>query len=256
MRLKIMAVTLLATLLTMLLCGVPNASILGPHPVWAIAIAKGVQISTEVIQLTSIGGRIPVEIKNVTIQPSGPIDVLTFNVKNNTNKIINAVTVEVMVKGEYRGKSFISKFYMIRNQVIHPDISEIIHQKSIAPDEEISFDPEPLETYIGIVVKGISLKIDFVDFADKTSLGPNEKGSIYIYKVREGAARYKAWLVKQYESKDKATGSLMTLLRETSLPPELDLRGQEIVGAKLYRKHLIMAIVQHGDQEAIKYIKR
>ncbi|MCI0338943.1 MAG: hypothetical protein L0226_15320 [Acidobacteria bacterium] len=93
-------VLMVGILLAALLCEDLTAAILRSPPRRATAIATGVQISPEVIQLASIGGRVPVEIQNVRVQ---------------------------------------------------------------------------------------SKKIDLAVFTDNTSRGPNVKGSIYIYKVREGA---------------------------------------------------------------------
>jgi hypothetical protein len=238
-----------------LLIGLFADAIVESRPMLASSIGREALIPSEAVQLAPVGGKVPVGIQNVNIQANGPISEISFNVKNNTDKTINAIAVEVMVKVEHRGKPSTSKFYLTRDQMIHPDISEIARQKTIPPDGVISFGPEPLETYAFIAVKGVSLRIDFVDFSDKTSLGPNQKGSIYIQPVREGATRYKAWLVYQHRIKGATTDSFVSFLAQTSMPPpELDLRGQEVEGAMLYLKHLRLAIEQYGGKEASKYI--
>lgn len=214
-------------------------------------------VSIEVIQLPPVDGVVPVEIQKEMINNTASLDELTFVVKNNTKKAIDAISVAVTVKAETNGKDCSSTAaYMTVNQLIHPDIRAIHHQKPFGPGEDAPFGPEPLQVATGTIFKGISLKIDYVDFEDKTSLGPNIRGLLHINSPRVGAAKYKDWLVTAYSNGGRSLNSLLTLLKQRELPQDLILPNNEKPGAKLYRRHLLMAYEEHGAAEVEKYLVR
>jgi hypothetical protein len=254
MRLKISV----GILLTALLCvTVFTAAALRLRNNETATSSKGAgEIQIEVVQLPAVNDVVPVEIRGETIINNAPYDELKFVVKNNTNSAIDAITVAVTSRAETRGREFSSTAYMSVDRLIHPDIREIHHQKTIGPGGESSFGPEPLELVNGTTLKGITLKIDYVDFEDKTSLGPNVQGSVLINKMREGAAKYKGWLVQVYFKSGRSLNAVIPLLKERTLPKELNLAGGERPGAQLYRKHFLMAYERHGSEEIEKYLNR
>ncbi|MCI0336902.1 MAG: hypothetical protein L0226_04955 [Acidobacteria bacterium] len=214
----------------------------------------------EAIQLPSVNGIVPVEIRNQKITHNTPQGELQFTVKNNTNKPLIAAVIANEVTYLVGGQELKGLSYRTRNLLIHPDISEIHNQKPIAPGGEMIFKPEPIE-FVGangkiVPVKKITLSLDYVDFEDNTSLGPNKHGLYSVIKVREGAVKYREWLVKQFAESGKSENALLSLLRESGLPAELNLpKDHQITGARLYRRHLLSAYDHHGFIAIEKFLR-
>jgi hypothetical protein len=222
--------------------------------------AKGAhQPQLQVVQLPATRGTIPVAIQGAKflVNPDHGSSEAAFVVQNNTAKNIDAICVAVTVKIEDNGIETSSTNYITRNSLIHPDIREMHHQAPLAAGQEWSFATEPLDTEAGAVLKGIILQIDYVDFEDKTGLGPNAYGSKIVTKVRTGAAKYKAWLVTKYEENGRSVTALMPLLdRSQALPVSIDFGDYERTGAQHYKNHLLKAYKNHGIAELEKYLKR
>ncbi len=261
MRLKVIVGTLLAALL----CGALTAAVLKSRRSEPIALAKGMgqQAEVEVVQLPSVNGVIPVEIRNQKITHDTLQGELQFTVKNNASKPLTAAVVAIEFTYLVIGSRIEEKAltYRTRNMLIHPDIREIHNQKPIQSGEEMIFGPEPIE-FVGapqdklVPLKKITLSLDYVDFEDKSSLGLNRHGLYSVIKVRRGAARYKEWLVKQFMANGRSENALVSILRTPDLPSELNLpKDHEITGARLYRRHLLHAYDHYGFSAIEKYLK-
>ncbi len=225
----------------------------------AVAIRSKSDIQLEVIQLPADKGIIPVAIQGERISTNPVEDTreAVFAVKNNTSKNINAISVAVTVKFEDNGKESSSTHYLTRNSLVHLDIRKIHHQSPLAPEQEWSFGTEALDPEAPAVLRAITLQIDYLEFDDKTWLGPDKFGSNFITSVRAGAAKYKAWLQKKYAENGRSVNALLPFLaRGEALPAEINLSGHEKVGARHYKSHLLLAYQQHGIEEVQKYLSR
>ena len=106
------------------------------------------------------------------------------------------------------------------------------------------------------VVKGIEIKIDYVEFDDKTHLGSDEKGSKAITELRRGAVGYKNWLVEKYISNNKSIENVAQFLENDKPLPEA-LRNSskyEQYGAKTYRNRLREIYLKQGVAQIEKYL--
>lgn len=225
--------------------------------------AKGPgRVKLEVVQLPTEEGVIPVAIQGERLlaDPETGMKKAVFVVKNNTSKSIDAVCVAVTGRIDRNGTETSSTGYLTMNSLVHPDIREIHHQRPLGPREEWSFETDPLETEdteAGAVLRGITLQIDYVDFEDRTELGPNKYGSSIVTKARTGAAKYKAWLQKKYAENGRSVSALVPLLeRDQALPVDIELGDHERTGARLYQSYLLKAFQRHGAAEMEKYLNR
>jgi hypothetical protein len=219
--------------------------------------AGGVEL--KVLQLPEDRGSIPVAIvgEKISVNPANGETEAVFAVKNNTGKNIDAITVAVTTRVENNTGQYSPTGYITRNSLIHPDIRDMHHESPLTPGNEWSLGTQPFETEAGDVLRGVTLQIDYVDFEDKTELGPNKIGSEVVTKFRSGAAKYKAWLVGKYEENGMSVNAVLPLLdRGQALPAELDLVDHERSGARLYRDHLLKAYRRHGIGEVEKYLNR
>lgn len=222
--------------------------------------AKGPgQVQLEVIQLPTDGGTIPVAIQEekISVNPDTGMMEALFLVRNNTSKNIDAISVAVSGNVDRNGQHYSSTGYLTRNSLVHPDLREIHHQTSLGPGQEWSFTTEPLDPEAGEVLRGIVLQIDYVDFEDKTWLGPNKYGSNIVTKARTGAAKYKEWLKRKYVENGRSVKALLPLLdRGQPLPSEIDLGDHERTGARSYQIHVLKAYRHGGPAEVEKYLNR
>lgn len=257
MRLKILAVLFFTVLLS---AAAFTASDLKSHNKKPATQAKEPsKVQLEVIQLPTDGRIIPVAIQReaISVNPADGTREAVFVMKNNTDKNVDAISIAVTVKIDRSGKESSATHYLTRNSLIHPDIREMHHQGPLAPGQEWSFGTEALDPEAPAVLRGVTLEVDYLDFADKTWLGLNKFGSNNVAKVRTGAAKYKAWLQKKYAENGRSASALLPWLdRSQPLPAEINLGDYERTGARHYQNHILMAYRQHGDAEVEKYLTR
>ena len=208
-------------------------------------------------QIRLENGLIPVEVKCRDVQLTAPdtYETVPCIIKNNTEKNIRAVAAEFIVTTEYQGKQTQDSSYLTLETLLHPDLALQHKHNPIAPGAERALEPSPA-SYEGSLIKGIEVRMDYVEFEDGTTIGPNKKGSILIGFSREGAAKYKEWLKKKYLESGKSADAIASLLMVKDLPNELDLTDpNQRTGAKQYRNHIREVYAAHGATELRKYFQ-
>ena len=97
-----------------------------------------------------------------------------------------------------------------------------------------------------------------MEFEDKTSTGPDTNGSKMINSMRDGAARYKAWLVQQYKQNKMEEKTLTPMLENSDIPKELNFNGDPdlIEGARLYRRVMRSVYNIQGAAELRLYLNK
>ena len=173
--------------------------------------------------------------------------------KNNTQKSITAANIIYTTVLEEAGQETKDS----RNQMLltnfHPDFYD--KEKNIVPGGSNNVRPRGVFTYHNAVIKGIEAYIDYVEFEDGTSMGPDVEGSKLIKDFRAGAVKYKGWLAKEAKQK-----SIDTLVQ--SAPSDEELQKSEIglnnatqkEGARRYGIALRKLYKQRGPTEAQKYL--
>jgi hypothetical protein len=209
-----------------------------------------------VSQLPVENGIIPVEIQREKVHLLAPnqIEDVYCTVVNNTNKGITAVTVAYAVEIVQNGKESTAPDYLTFDTIVHPDIQAIHGAKPVAPGSfrvvengGTTFDPSA-------EVKGIQLSIDYVQFEDGTSIGPNKQGERIIASMRNGAAKYKAWLKDQYDKNSKSASAILPLLGADKLPADIQYDNTfQRQGAMIYRIHLRQHF-EHADVSRVEQI--
>lgn len=220
---------------------------------------ENARIPIIVNQLSSDNGVIPVELQCTTSTPTTLNDdpKLTCDIKNNTTKPISAISIAYSIIFQRNGVEFSDSGFLTRDALIHPDFYESSAQKFIPPSgRQIITRGEAIQ-HEDASPKRIEANIDYVEFEDKTSLGPNVKGSNLITLIREGAAKYKEWLKQKYMESNESTDSIAPLLQDTSsLPEELKLNDTMLaVGAEAYRKNARDLYRRGGKAELEKLVK-
>jgi hypothetical protein len=222
----------------------------------AVAAAPAQLPELEVIQLREVDGKIPVEIVNAKIEESSPHPTFSFSVRNNTTRPMNAVVVKmgIIYYGTATGGGARSTLTTFVDRALHPDIQDAWGRTPIAPGGEQTFPSDLFRHGSGITsVTSITLSVDYADFADGTSVGPNQYGTIWITGARRGAAKYKQWLKDNH--KDKSKAEVESLLMSASPPAEIGFEGGgEEFGAQIYMSNMERAFKMKGI-DVTKYLR-
>jgi hypothetical protein len=209
-------------------------------------------------QLPQEKGVIPVELKcgNAELSTPDTLEKISCSIKNNTNKDVSAVSLNVSVVIETGGKLSVDSNFLTFETFLHPDFRQERSRNLLSPGEESPVRDGP-STYYNSTIKGVSLQIDYVEFADKTTLGPNQAGARIVSEIREGAAKYKSWLVKQFNRGGKSVNAIAPLLEKNQpLPQEIGIEtGDQQQGALMYRNFALKIYRSKGTDGLNRYLK-
>jgi hypothetical protein len=224
----------------------------------ATQFEKHIPVTTN--QLEPDNSVIPVELKCEAAELSAPntLEKLSCLIRNNTNKYITAATMNISITLEKEGKPSIDSSFLTIETFVHPDFREEHKNNLIPPGGERHI--EDIQTsYDNAVVKGVTVRIDYVEFADDAArLGPNHAGSRIISNIREGAAKYKDWLIQKYIQSGRSINSITILLEKGQLPlDELGIKnGDQQQGVVFYRNYARKTYETKGAEGLIKYLKQ
>jgi hypothetical protein len=163
-------------------------------------------------------------------------------VKNNTGKSIIAFSLAWNIVTEVAGRESSVTQLQVNDSFIHPDFQEGTRLGAIAPGAESLADAGPTYFDSNASVKRLGVSIDYVEFEDGTSEGPNLNGasSRQIAMVREGASRYKEWLGQTYTKSGRSPQAVLQQLQSESVPDDLNLNSPEMrQGAYAYRIRML-----------------
>ncbi len=218
------------------------------------------QIPINATQLPLADGAFPVEIRCGSARSSAPnrLDEFSCLVINNTAKKISALAAiySVVIEGptgESRETSLLTYDF-----VNHPDIREAKRLKPLPPGESRTLQPSGPITFENATISSVEIHLDYVEFEDQTTTGPNTQAAKMIDSMREGAARYKAWLVQQYKRKKMEVNAVSELLENSDLPQELNFNGDPDLteGARLYQRIMRKVYTSQGSAELKRYLNK
>ena len=236
--------------------------LLGVATVGSTALQRGTSDRNQV------GVQLPITIKQLqpennsnvellcgtaSVTPPNILNGFECTLKNNTQKSITAANIIYSTVLDENGLETKDSRNQILLTYFHPDFYE--KEKNIMPGGSNSLRPAGVFTYHNAVIKGIEVYIDYVEFEDSTSMGPDVEGSKLIKDFRAGAVKYKSWLAK--ESKQKSIDTLIqtTQSDEELQKPEIGLNNiTQKEGARRYAIALRKLYKQRGPTEVQKYL--
>jgi len=207
-------------------------------------------------QLDPANGVVPISLnceESVLIVPN-TLDRIPCTIKNNSGRVMTALVLGTFVSLDNNGTISTQSGYVTIDTFIHADLHLNQKQnKGIRQNAEPQF-PLATESYSGIVTR-VQVYVDYVELDDKKTLGPNRAGAGIIAGLREGAKKYKSWLVKEFELKGKSVVALARLIGDNQpVPAEVGIRSSsEEQGAVIYRNWLRRIHKTEGVQEFEKY---
>jgi hypothetical protein len=208
-------------------------------------------LPVDVKQLPTIGGVVPVELSCSDAELSSPrsIEKLACTFKNNTERFIAAVSLYIIVNLERNGKISELSSSLTLDSDMYADFGARIPPGAQYPIRD-------LPSSYSDVVKSISAGIDYVDFGDDKPLGPNAKGFEIIRSRRNGASKYKVWLIDKYTRNGKSIEAVMPLLNAAVASQELGLTNtNEQNGAEMFRMFLLRQFQTYGPEKIMKLFK-
>ena len=206
--------------------------------------------------LEAKNGLIPADLRCGTARLSTANQLEEFRcvLKNNTQASITAASTIYTIVYEQNGSLFKDSFSSVAEAFVHKDFKGT--NKLIEPGNETSFGPPGPISYADGVIKSVEIAIDYVEFEDGSTLGPDKKGSRIIEAMRAGAERYREWLkVRTRQSHNYVDTISSAVEMNQSLPSELRFTdpGEE-QGANAYRSRLRKLYQNRGPAEVKKLL--
>jgi hypothetical protein len=213
-------------------------------------------IKVVIDQLPAKDGVIPIEIIQPTVSTSASnkLDDFTYLIRNNSNRAIIAVAVIKTITYEEGGTLYSDSVYSMMDGAFHPDMGSA---KLFQPGTQMSMEGAgPLQFNESVVIKEITLKVDYVSYDDNTAYGSGREGERRISAMREGARQYKKWLAQKYSRSGKSLATIFPLMQAPGLPKELKLNSDQTLGADRYRLYLLKTLQTRGASDVEKVLEQ
>ena len=214
-------------------------------------------IPVTITQLRSEKGPPPLEVLSMPVEVTGEGSfVVSCTLKNNTAKNINGVNLNYSISFENNDGSIVKDAHSLTvESLIHPDFLETY--KPIVPGGQTSVT-SPRFSFGNTTPRSIEINVDYVEFDDGATLGPDLEGSQIIAQMREGAAMYKQWLRQQYILRGRSVTQLISMIQpdNTAMPDDFKGNGSKEQGAKAYRTLLRRLVDRKGQAEIEKHFPK
>jgi hypothetical protein len=212
-------------------------------------------IKVVVNQLPDKDGVIPIEIAQPSVVSSAAnkLDDFTYVLINNSGKPVIALAVIRTIGYEEGGKVYAHSVYSTMDAAVHPDIGGkpflTGNQMPMEAAGPVGFDE-------GVVIKEITLSIDYVLYGDQTAYGSGGEGERRIKEMRDGARRYKTWLAQEYSRAGRSLTAILPAIQAPTIPEALKLDSDQKMGADRYRLYLLTTFQRKGAADVENYLKQ
>ena len=200
-------------------------------------------------------GVMPIEIIQPKVVSSAPnkLDDFTYTLRNNSNKPIKAVAVIRTINFEEGGQLYAHSVYSTMDTAFHADFGG----QRFLPGSQMPMESAgPLGFDDGVIIKEITLTLDYVSYDDQTAYGAGGEGERRIKGMREGARRYKSWLAQEYSRAGNSLTTILPTIQASGIPEALKLDSDQTMGADRYRLNLLKAFKTKGAADVENYLKQ
>lgn len=217
-------------------------------------------ITVAITQLELQNGTPPLEVRCTSAELDAANQLAGFSctLRNNTTKDITGVSLSYSILLDTSGGKVKDTHSWVIESLIHPDFQETY--SPIAPGTETIMNAASM-SFGDAIPRVIELNVDYVEFGDGGTLGPNLEGSKIIADMRYGASQYKQWLAREYIKRGKSESALASLVQtdDQALPDDLKVlqsNANQEQGARAYRILLRKLLVRKGPTELKKHFPR
>ena len=200
-------------------------------------------------------GVVAIEIIQPRVVSSAPnkLDDLTYILRNNSGKTVIAIALIKTISYEEGGKVYADSVYSTMDTAFHSDMPG----RPFLPESQTSMESAgPLSFNEGVVIKEITLTVEYVSYADQTAYGSGGEGERRIKGMREGARRYKSWLAQEYSRAGKSLATIFPKIQAPGIPEALKLDSDQLMGADRYRLNLLKTLKTKGAADVENYLKQ
>ena len=201
------------------------------------------------------GGVLPLEIIQPAVVSSAPnkLDDFSYILRNNSVKAVKAVAVVETINYEDGGKTYAHCFYSTMDTAFHSDFAA----KPLLPGNQMTMESAGPSSFDGgVVIKEITLSLDYALYDDQTTYGSGGQGERLIKEVREGAQRYKDWLAQQYSRAGNSLATILPTIQAPGIPEALKLDSDQTMGAQRYRLTLLKAFRTKGAADVEGHLRQ
>ncbi len=225
-----------------------------------VALATGLQsrdpaaIKVVINQPPAKDGVSPIEIIQPMVVSSAPnrLDEFTYTLRNNSNKPITAAAVVRTISYEEGGKVYADSVYSTMDTAFHEDFAG----KPFLPESQMRMEsPGPLSFDGAVIIKEITLTLEYALYDDQTAYGAGGEGERLIKGIREGARRYKSWLAQEYSRAGKSLATILPTIQDSGIPESLKLDSFQTMGANRYRLSLLKTFKTKGAADVENLLK-
>jgi hypothetical protein len=200
-------------------------------------------------------GVIPIEIIQPTVVSSAPnkLDDFSYTLRNNSKKAIKAVAVVRTINYEEDGREYAQSAYSTMDTAFHSDFGG----KPFLPGNQMPMEsPGPLSFDAGVIIKEITLSLEYASYDDQTAYGAGGEGERRIEGMREGARRYKSWLAHEYVRAGNSLTAILPTIQARGIPEALKLDSDQTMGADRYRLNLLKTFKTNGAADVEHFLKK
>lgn len=199
----------------------------------------------KITQLPSQQNIIPIQLEcnNARLPIPNTLEDVSCILTNNTDKSITAVVVGYKIfsetaAGEKEKKPFSITGAITTETLIHTSLREQRKENFIQPKETTTVTLLPTAFDEGYLISEMTMWVDFVEFEDDSTIGAANNGARTVAEIRDGATRYKNWLVKNLKESNSDSAILEVLQKKHPKQiAELEkLSANQIEGANVFRK--------------------
>lgn len=200
-------------------------------------------------------GVIPIEIIQPTVVSSAPnkLDDFTYTLRNNSKKAITAVAVVRTINYEEDGRVYANSVYSTMDTAFNSDFGG----KPFLPGNQMPMESAgPLSFNKEVVIKEITLSLEYASYDDQTAYGAGGEGERRIKGMREGARRYKSWLAQEYVRAGNSLAVILPTIQTRGIPQTLKLDSDQTMGADRYRLNLLKTFKTKGAADVENFLKK
>lgn len=216
------------------------------------------EVPVLVTQLASENGFATIEISCLParLNAQNQLEPIACTLGNKSTKNVTSASLTYSILFDENSDSAKDTRTLTMESLIHPDFRK--SYKPIAPG--MDFTIRSSKSDFGYRrPKKIEVFVDYVQFEDGTIIGPDTVGSKAISDMREGAAAYKNWLVKEYINNGRSPAGIVSRLERDDQPSMAELgifnaNSNQELGARGYRTAARKLVAAKGPAEIGKFL--
>jgi hypothetical protein len=237
-------------LITILICGVAFGLLLQPAGITKLNQSGETRLPIQFRQLEPPWEKLAtLRCGDAILTTPKDIKDLSCVLTNNSSKDIVAGTLSISITLDKPGEL---ASYLTFDSFLNSDFRARHPNNLLAAGDD--FEIRDSQTTLDYPIVTIRAFIDYLEFSDGTTAGPNRAGSRILAGQREGARKYKEWMVSKYQIR-QSLQPIIPLLTQRGLPSGFAVTtSDEEQGAQMYRGEMRRIYEAEGPEGLAKLL--